>query len=82
MKYKVGDKVVIKSIEAIDATPEDQYGNGVTTMHFYMREFCGKVCTISSVDDTDFRIKEDLWGYYFGFWMIAPPIKLMLELVE
>lgn len=56
MKYKVGDKVRIKP------ELEDKYGDYIVNIS--MRTFCGKICTISSVLNDCYFLKEDERWYW------------------
>ena len=67
MKYKVGDKVQIKSLDWYEKN-KDKYGYidcGDFLMNFEKSQLCGKIVTISSISDvTDsYGIEEDngLW---------------------
>lgn len=60
MKYKVGDKVRVKSKEWYDEN-KDNYGN-VSVKHYFteqMSEWCGKEVTIDAIFDDFYRIKDD-----------------------
>lgn len=61
MKYKVGDKVRIKSKEWWDAQPKNESGSvecGADTFTDMMVYMCGKVVEISDVLDDTYLIKE------------------------
>ena len=63
LKYKVGDKVRIKSLDWYNEN-KDRYGYincGDSLMKFEKTQFCGKIVTISSISDvTDtYGIEED-----------------------
>lgn len=63
MKYKVGDKVRIKSLDWYNEN-KDEYGNidcGEYLMIFEKSQFCGKIVTISSISDVtnSYKIEED-----------------------
>lgn len=60
MKYKVGDKVRVKSKEWYDEN-QDTYGNVPIKNYFVagMSKWCGKEVTIDAVYDDSYRIKED-----------------------
>lgn len=61
MKYKVGDKVRIKSKEWWNAQPKDADGDVTCNEEWftrYMAEYCGKVATISHIDDVTYNLKE------------------------
>ena len=67
MKYNIGDKVRIKSIdwynEHKDETDDIECSNNI---YFYreMSKFCGKVMTISHVRADHYTMVEDLVGYW------------------
>lgn len=64
MKYKVGDKVRIKSKEWWNAQPKNTSGSvecGADTFNEYMKSMCGKVVEISDVSEHTYFIKE--YGY-------------------
>ena len=67
MKYKVGDKVKIKSLdwynENKDETDDIECSNNIW---FYkeMSKFCGKVMTISHIRADHYTMVEDLVGYW------------------
>lgn len=66
MKYKVGDKVRIKSKEWWDAQPKDVDGDVTCNKECFTRcmaEYCGKVATISHIDDVTYNLKE--FDYYW-----------------
>lgn len=61
MKYKVGDKVRIKSIDWYNDNKGDRNDVECDNDYFVadMAEYCGKIVTISSVLSTHYYIKED-----------------------
>lgn len=64
MKYKVGDKVRIKSKEWWDAQQKNESGSvkcGADTFNEFMASMCGKVVEISDVSEDTYFIKE--YGY-------------------
>ena len=67
MKYKVGDKVKIKSLdwynENKDETDDIECSNNIW---FYreMSKFCGKVMTISHIRADHYTMVEDMVGYW------------------
>lgn len=66
MKHKVGDKVRIKSKEWWDAQPKDVDGDVTCNEECFTREmaeYCGKVATISHIDDGAYNLKE--FEYYW-----------------
>lgn len=77
MKYKVGDKVRIKSIDWYNEN-KDKDGIVVLSTHIFvpgMSQFCGKIVTIENVFDNSYDVKEDNDKYYWTDEMIE-------ELVE
>lgn len=63
MKYKIGDKVRIKSIDWHNEN-KDEYGNidcGTMPFMSHMTKFCNKIVTISDIDSEDecYEIEED-----------------------
>lgn len=68
MKYKVGDKVRIKSSSELVAL------NAIQSVAYYVNEdmlyFSGKVCTISEVYDDCYLLKEDEQDWYWTDEMI------------
>jgi hypothetical protein len=61
MKYKVGDKVVVKSKAWYDKN-KDEHGNVQMKFDYFvdsMDELCGKTVTISQVADDHYLIEED-----------------------
>lgn len=62
-KYKIGDKVIVKSLETL----EEEFGrdgdNDINTMPVLvksMENYCGKIVTIKHIsNDGSYRIKED-----------------------
>lgn len=64
MKYKVGDKVRVKSKEWWNAQPKNESGSvkcGAETFNEFMASMCGKVVEISDVSEETYFIKE--YGY-------------------
>lgn len=73
LKYKVGDKVRIKSLDWYNEN-KDEYGN-IDISHdftFYAdrSKYCGKVFTIDVVFDNCYTVKEDNHEYYWADKMI------------
>lgn len=67
MKYKVGDKVVVKSKAWYDENKDE---NGNVQMKFNsfvdsMAELCGKTVTISEIYNKGYRIKEEPHRFYW-----------------
>lgn len=61
MKYKVGDKVRVKSKEWWDAQPKNASGSvecGADTFNDFMTSMCGKVVEITDVLEDTYFIKE------------------------
>lgn len=65
MKYKVGDKVLIRS----DLKLYGIYGYNSITQD--MMEFVGKICTIQNVNKEDYNLVEDPKNYFWTDEMIA-----------
>jgi len=63
LKYNVGDKVRVKSIDWFRK-------NGIALFNGGMREHYGEVVTIKSVHKDFYRIKEDDWQYCWTDEMI------------
>lgn len=57
-KYKVGDKVLVKSHEENLTT--GLYLGGM------MKDCCGKICTISDSSHDAYRLEEDKFGFYWS----------------
>lgn len=83
MKYKVGDKVLIRS----DLKLYEIYGCNSITQD--MMEFVGKICTIQDVNEEDYNLVEDPKNYFWtdemiecrvGISMISTPITCQTEL--
>ena len=70
LKYKVGDKVKIKSIDWYNKN-KNKYGRLVSIGEYQyvfdaqMSKFCGKVMTISDKSNSSYMLKED---DAFAFW--------------
>lgn len=58
MKYKIGDKVRVKSHEENQKTMP--YVGGA------MRQLCGRVCTISYASGDTYKLEEDVCGFYWS----------------
>lgn len=62
MKYKVGDKVKIKSLDWYNAN-KDYYGNVVCGFYYFIEEmskYCGKILTIGKIYRNDrYVLQED-----------------------
>lgn len=74
MKYKVGDKVRIKTLDWYNEN-KNEYGDVPCGEHNFvpsMSAFCGKILTIDYHDLTDetYQMKEDDKGYIFTNEMI------------
>lgn len=76
MKYKAGDKVVVRSYESM----KEEYGsysNGsipvTCTFINYMKPFCGKVVTISEVRSISYHINEDRGEFLWSDEMFEIP---------
>ena len=65
MKYKVGDKVRIKSLDWYNKNATSDFGDvdcGAMPFMYYMSEFCNKIVTISNVNYKYeyYEIEEDV----------------------
>ena len=74
MKYKVGDKVRIKSKEWFDKQPKNKNGNVVKHNSYAFTEtmsmFCGLDATIIEVRNTSYDIDVDDEFYNWEDWML------------
>lgn len=50
-----------------------KYGNVCSSS---MRKFCGKVCEITQVEESSFKIKEDSELYFWCLWMVKEPVTI------
>ena len=41
-----------------------------------MQKFCGKICEVSQVRDSEFIIKEDTEHFLWHLWMVKEPISI------
>ena len=68
MKYKVGDKVRIKSLDWYNKN-KDEFGNIDINDNFTFYKdrsvYCGTIVTISVVYDDSYLVKEDNGGYFW-----------------
>ncbi len=82
MKYKVGDKVRIKSMASMhQESPPDQYGRIIfnnLSFNENMRTYCGQQGTIVQIDDNLYRVKFDYKKRKSGYYYCDE----MLDLVE
>lgn len=74
MKYKIGDRVKIKSLDWYNEN-KDILGNiecGDAIMNIKTSQFCGKIVTISSISDVTYiyKIQEDNGQYFWTDEMI------------
>ena len=73
MKYKVGDKVLVKSLDWYN---QNKYISLIETTNSdynfieVMQDFCGKVMTISSVNSNYYDMVEDAGEYFWTDEMI------------
>lgn len=73
MKYKVGDKVRIKSIDWYNQNKDVSLIESTNSYYNFiaiMQDFCGKVMTISSVNSDYYDMVEDAGEYYWTDEMI------------
>lgn len=82
MKYKVGEKVLIKSLDWYNENKTSDFGDiDCGTMPFmnYMIEFCNRIVTISNVDSIDecYEIEEDNGLNGWTDEMIEGPVVLI-----
>lgn len=74
MKYKVGDKVRIKSLEWYKSAYKDNDGDIKCDGHSYffntMQEFCGEVMTIEHAYGLHYSMVEDVYGWHWDDEMI------------
>lgn len=73
MKYKVGDKVLIKSL----LVEGNFYGEH--SVNEDMLKFCNKICTISQVDKDHYVLKEDPDSWWWTDEMIDGKISYVAE---
>ena len=62
MKYKVGDKVRVKSLEWFNNSPKTEGGDVDTSTNIFtksMTEYCGKIVTIAAISMSSYTIEED-----------------------
>lgn len=73
MKYKVGDKVKIKSLEWYNSKKEYDYGFFVNSVFFNkeMSDYCSKTAVITNVNENSLCYKIDIdFGTWFWYdWM-------------
>lgn len=89
MKYKVGDKVRVRSYDDLlknftyDKSEEAINVNG-TYFIDEMKIFCGKIVTISDVSEYGYWIKGDAWGFTWTDEMFKEPdfVKNVLDKVQ
>ena len=84
MKYKVNDRVRIKSIDWYNEN-KDEYGN-IDINHdftFYAdrSKYCGKVFTIDEVFDNCYTVKEDNHEYYWADEMFEGLMEEEVDLI-
>lgn len=66
MKYKVGDKVKVRSKEWWDAQPKNAYGYvecGADVFSEGMTYMCGEIVTISAIRSNTYRIGEGMFNW-------------------
>ena len=88
MRFKVGDRVLIKSIDWYNEN-KDNYGDirlGGTFFRDFMSQFCGSVVTIESIrlviDTMCYKIKEDNGFYCWVDEMIEGLVEEEVGLVD
>ena len=78
MKYNIGDKVRINSLDWYNEN-KDEFGNidinEDFTFYADRSKYCGKVFTISEVFDNSYLVKEDNHEYYWSDEMIEGLVK-------
>lgn len=76
MKYKVNDKVQIKSREWFDAQEKDECGNiklGNESFVDSMYKYCGKYASIAEVfelNEGSYKLDIDNGTWYWQDWML------------
>ena len=82
MKYKIGDKVRIKSLDWYNKN-KDEYGQiyncGPYTFKSQMSEYCGCVMTITKRYSRSYKMKEDKTEWHFTDAMIEGKIDEYIE---
>ena len=84
MKYKVGDKVKIKSLDWYNKNKDEDgevcvYGDSYAIFIQVMTKFCGQTVTISEVVDDLYGILEDGGDYSWADYMIECLIEPAIE---
>ena len=83
MKYKVGDKVKIKSLSWYNSKKENEYGFFVNSVLFDkgMSDYCSKTAVITKVNENRLYYKIDidrgLWFWYD--WMVEDEQGFLFE---
>lgn len=84
MKYQVGDRVRIKSIDWYNEN-KDEYGDIDISYDFTFyadrSKYCGKVFTIVKVFDNCYAVKEDNNEYYWSDEMIEGLVEEEIDLI-
>lgn len=81
MKYKVGDKVKVRSWEDMKKEFGLMKDGSINTYYRFtpfMRKFCGKVVTISEVNSNSYHVKEDVNYCLFIDDMLENPIEVVV----
>lgn len=85
MKYKVGDKVRIKNLDWYNQNKDVSLIESTNSYYNFievMRDFCGKVMTISSVNSDYYDMVEDAGEYYWTDEMIEGLVEEEIGLVD
>lgn len=85
MKYKVGDKVRIKSLDWYNEN-KDEFGvvdiNDDFAFYADRSKYCGKVFTISKVFDNSYLVNEDNGDYYWTDEMIECKVEEEIKPID
>ena len=78
MKYKVGDKVRVKSLDWYNSNKNEAGYVSLRELSFTkdMSKFCGHIVTIKEIKNHHYIIKEDDFEWYFGDEMFEDGIYL------
>ena len=85
MKYKVGDKVRIKSLDWYNQNKDVSLIESTNSYHNFiaiMQDFCGKVMTISNVNSDYYDMVEDAGEYFWTDEMIEGLVEEEIGLVD
>ena len=83
MRYKVGDKVRVKTPEQIEREFGDYTENNTVPFGYVsdMAVLCDKICEVKRVQSSTYAgvpayfLKEDEWGYSFSEEVLIPYVK-------